>query len=225
MVRVSAAVALIATILYVFLFSPVFKIKSVEFNTQQNCLNDQKQLEKYQVLNKNILLFKSGEFSQYLESDFSCIDQIKVTKALPAKLKIEVAVQKPVAKVEGKDLAITKDGAISTTSQTENLPTIFLPAGIQTSVGQKIWDKTTLFALDVVSQLQKSDFTPQNIRIVEEGDVAVYDTTGLIALFSSLKPASIQVDSLQAILAKAKIDEAKIAKIDLRFDKPVIVNK
>ena len=213
--------AIVVAVVIAILFSPVFKIKSIEFNAQ-NCISDKNQLEKYQVLGKNILLFKSDELSYNLKNDFSCIDQIKITKALPAKLKIEIGVQKPIAKIEGKDLVLTKDGAISTSVQTENLPTIFLPSETFLQEGQKVNDATTLFALDVIAQLQKSDFTPQNIRIVEEGDVAVYDTTGLIALFSSLKPASIQVDSLQQVLAKAKIDEAKIAKIDLRFDKPVI---
>ena len=233
MVRVSVAVALIATILYVFLFSPVFKIKNIEFNAK-SCLSDQKQLEKYQVLGKNILIFKSGKLAQKLKNDFPCIDQIKITKALSTKLKIEITVQNLVAKIEGSNLAVTKDGTVNQSTQT-NLPTIFLPSEtFLPSValakdggkeGQKISDPTALFALQVVSQLQKSDFTPQNIRIVEGDDVAVYDTTGIIALFSSSKDAVFQVDSLQAILAKDKIDQAKIAKIDLRLEKPVIVYK
>lgn len=216
--------AIVVAIFFAVLFSPIFVIKSIEFNAQ-SCLSDQKQLEKYQVLSKNILLFKSDEISYNLKNDFSCIDQIKITKALPAKLKIEIAVQKPVAKIEGKDLTLTKDGAISTSIQTESLPTIFLPSSVSVAVSQKVEDKMVLFALDVAFQLQKTDFTVQNIRFPQAEDVAFYDAHALIALFSSSKAASTQVDSLQGILAKAKIDEAKIAKIDLRFDKPVIVNR
>ena len=151
-------------------------------------------MEKYQVLGKNILIFKSARLNSDLKSDFSCIDQIKTNKVFPQKLKIEITTQSPVAKIKSSDLAVTKDGTVRQSTQA-NLPTIFLP------------------------------FTPQNIRIVDGGDVAVYDTTGVIALFLPTKDATLQVDSLQAILAHSKIDEAKIAKIDLRFDKPVILNK
>ena len=112
MVRVSVAVALIATILYVFLFSPVFKIKNIEFNAK-SCLSDQKQLEKYQVLGKNILIFKSAGLESDLKSDFSCVDGIKIAKVLPQKLKIEITSQSPIAKIEGSDLVVTKDGTVS----------------------------------------------------------------------------------------------------------------
>ena len=223
MVRVSVAAAIVVAIVFAILFSPVFKINSIEFNAE-SCITDQKQLEKYQVLGKNILIFKSARLNSDLKSDFSCIDQIKTNKVFPQKLKIEITAQSPVAKIESSDLAVTKDGTVRQSTQA-NLPTIFLPAGVQAAVGKRLVDTTTLFALDVAGQLRKSDFTPQNIRIVDGGDVAVYDTTGVIALFLPTKDATLQVDSLQAILAHSKIDEAKIAKIDLRFDKPVIVNK
>jgi len=231
MVRVSVAAAVVIAVIFALLFSPIFRIKSAEFSNGQTCLSDPKQLEKYQVIGQNILFFKSSQLSQNLKNDFSCIDQVTIKKQFPRTLKIEATSQRPVAKIDGADLTVTKDGAVSQSQQT-NLPTIFLPsetfsasgasAKDAAKEGQKINDSVTLFALDVISQLQKSDFIAQNIRVVDGGDVAVYNTYGTIALFTSAKPAGLQVDSLQAILAKAKIDQNKIARIDLRFDKPVI---
>ncbi|KKS04034.1 MAG: hypothetical protein UU56_C0011G0028 [Candidatus Curtissbacteria bacterium GW2011_GWA2_41_24] len=53
-------------------------------------------------------------------------------------------------------------------------------------------------------------------------EVVIYNQQGQLAIFSSKKDKEVQVDSLQQVISKAKIESAKIAKIDLRFDKPVI---
>jgi len=66
---------------------------------------------------------------------------------------------------------------------------------------------------------------PVNVRITGHDDVAIYNQQGQLAIFSSKKDKEEQVDSLQQVISKAKIDSAKIAKIDLRFDKPVLVFK
>ncbi len=223
MLKVLAALVVLSTAVYVIFFSPIFKIKSIDLGGQQNCLYQQEQLEKYHLIGKNLLTISSSNLSQNLRSDFSCIDQIKVEKSFPSTLKIEITTQEPIVKIEGSDLVINKNGIVSKTAQSKSLPTIFLPSGVQTD--QKITDHATLFAIDIAAQLEKTDFVPQNVRIVEGGDVAVYNTQGTIALFSSAKSANAQVDSLQFALGRAKIEPTKISKIDLRFDKPVISAK
>lgn len=225
-----AAFAVVAASLYV---SPLFKIDKLDLSKNQSCITKEK-LKNYQITNQSVFVFKTNLLEQKLKADFSCAKEIRVKKIFPNKLQVEIQTFEPIAKIDASELAITRDGQVSS-NVSQNLPTIFLPSdlsakGLSTTEalvkeGQKITDPAVLFALDLTALLAKSDFAAQNIRFVENRDVAVYNTKGTIALFSTQKGAQKQVDSLQALLAKAKIDPDKIAKIDLRFDKPTIVNK
>ena len=105
------------------------------------------------------------------------------------------------------------------------IPTIFLTQSQSAQTFGKITDKNTLSALNIAANLLKSDFTPQNIRVLDQGDVAVYGNYAIVAIFTQAKNTNLQLDSLQSILARSKIDAAKIAKIDLRFDNPIVIYK
>ncbi len=82
-----------------------------------------------------------------------------------------------------------------------------------------------IFEINLASQLSRSDFSVSSIRIIENQTVAAYNFQDAVALFSPNKSLALQVDSLQQVLAKAKIDATKIQKIDLRYDNPTIVFK
>lgn len=223
MVKYLTIALILAALISAAFFFPVFKIKNIDIN-QQSCASKD-QLENYQIIGKNLLVFKSDNLTRSLKSDFDCIDKINIKKTLPSTLAIEIYQNPPVAKIDGTDFAVSKDGRITDKVSFSSLPTIFLPSNVPASQNQKITDPVVLFALEVTSLIIKADFAAQNVRVVEGSNIALYDTNGIIALFSSRKPANGQIDSLQAILAKAKIDATKIEKIDLRFDKPVIVNR
>src|SRR3989344_940548 len=218
MLKVLAGVVVVVVVAVSLAISPVFKISKIDLNQNQSCISDEK-LKNYQVTDQNILLFKTVQLQGKLKADFNCAKEVKIKKFFPKKLQIEVQTSEQIVKIDGTGLAITRDGQISSNAL-GNLPTIFLPSQTTAQDGQKITDSAVRIALEVVALLQKSDFSAQNIRFIENGDIAVYDTNGTIALFSTQKDANVQVDSLQALLAKAKIDPLKIAKIDLRFDKP-----
>lgn len=207
------------------LFSPIFKIKSAAFAKDQSCLNNSSQLEKFDVFGKNIFLFNSQNLAKDLKMEFACIDTVNIQKVLPSKLDFDIVAKQPVAKIEGTSLAATKDGLIVESPKQTQVPTIFLSYDKYAQVAGKIVDEKVLFALQVAASLIKSDFVPQNIRILDLGDVAVYGNYNIVAIFSSSKDADVQLDSLQSVLARSKIDAAKIAKIDLRFDNPVIIYK
>ena len=225
MVRVSVAVVAIVAIVYIVLFSPIFKIKSAAFTKEQSCLNESSQLDKFSVFGKNIFFLNREKLSLDLKAEFPCIDNARIQKVLPSKLNFDVVTKQPVAKIEGTNLAATKDGLLIQVPQKSQIPTIFLSYDQNVQVASKIVDEKVLFALQVAASLLKSDFVPQNIRILDLGDVAVYGNYNIVAIFSSSKDVDVQLDSLQSVLARSKIDAAKIAKIDLRFNNPSIIYK
>lgn len=130
----------------------------------------------------------------------------------------------PSAQIAQTNLFVTADGKV-VEGNFANLPQLFLPQGVQASSGQAIQDQATISAAAIAAQLLKSDFHATNIRILENGDIAIYDSAQTVAIFSSKKSEKLQVDSLQKVLAEARIGDAKIAKIDLRFEKPTITYK
>lgn len=221
MLKLLASIFAILVIAGLFAFSPIFKIKTVELSSG-DCVRDDN-LAKYYLSEKNLILLNTSKLEAELKSEYSCAKALRLTKEFPSKLKIEIESQKPLLKIENSNLVLGDDGTISE-STNQTLPTIVLPQEVNVVPGQKVEDARTLFAVQVAGLVLKTDFNTRNIRI-SDGDVAIYDAGGLIVLFTPTKPAQAQVDSLQSILGKAKIDAAKIAKIDLRFDKPVVVNK
>lgn len=62
----------------------------------------------------------------------------------------------------------------------------------------------------------------ETIKVVSPREIEVWLEEGILILFNSEKDVDIQLDSLQLILSRAKIEGKTIKKIDLRFDKPVI---
>lgn len=130
----------------------------------------------------------------------------------------------PSAQIAQTNLFITADGKVVEGSFA-NLPQLFLPQGVQAQSGQTIQDQATISAAAIAADLLKSDFHATNVRILENEDIAVYDSAQTVAIFSSKKSTKLQVDSLQQVLAEARIGDAKVAKIDLRFEKPTITYK
>jgi len=225
MVRIALTIGFIILIaLIAALFVDFTKAKTIALKGDESCLSRAK-LESYNLDKKNLLILNTNKLSKNLKTDFSCIDQVEIIKDLPDSLIINFSANPDLVKIEGTNLIIQKDGKTKEKVNEVNLPTIFLPSQSSYQKEQTVQDPIILAALEIVQFLTKSDFTLQNIRFTEGNDIAIYDTKGTVALFSSTKEASSQVDSLQSILSKAKINELKIAKIDLRFDKPVIVNK
>jgi len=66
-------------------------------------------------------------------------------------------------------------------------------------------------------------FEFKEIKIISSRQTAVLMKDGSLVIFSSHKNLENQLDSLQLILRRSKIKDKSIVRIDLRFDKPVIV--
>lgn len=197
----------------------LFRVKTVEIN-ENSCLN----AAQADYKGKLLFVLSKSSIEKELKEKFICLSQIKVSKIYPSKLKIEVLAEKPSASIAGTNFYITSDGLV-TENSAKDLPQLFLAGPLQMAPGRKITDKTYLSAAKIAALLAKSDFHATNIRVLATGDIAVYDAKEVITIFSPDKSPEEQIDSLQQVLALAKIDDDKIAKIDLRFDKPVIVYK
>lgn len=75
----------------------------------------------------------------------------------------------------------------------------------------------------LVRNLQLNLLTIDKIEVVNSRQIKVFLADGPLVIFNSQRDQQRQLDSLQFILARTKIDGKRPAKIDLRFDKPVLV--
>jgi len=209
-------VFLILVASFVFFF-PVTKIKKVNLN-EQYCLSAKSADEM--LIGRNFFGLDENKSKDKLKNKFICINEAKITKQFPSTVNVKITTKEPVAKIGDTNLFVAEDGNIIPGDKEK--PTLYLPSEIRSQLSSKITDETTLFALKLAALLIKTDYTVAAIRLTSEKDIAIYDHQGIIALFTNQKQANTQVDSLQQVLAMSKISSSKIAKIDLRFDKPVV---
>lgn len=133
----------------------------------------------------------------------------------PAEIK-GVQAQKTVLTIADSNIAVTQNGTTQeATPQDASLPRLY-------ATDFKI---NVPFAAMLAYELATSDFQVSNIRILDSETVSVYNPEDTVVIFTVKKDAKVQIDSLQKTLALAKMNATKIAKIDLRFDKPTITLK
>lgn len=72
--------------------------------------------------------------------------------------------------------------------------------------------------------LTKENIEIQSIEAVKEGYLITLDG-GKTVLFSSKKDVQSQISSLQFIVSRLTMEGRQFSRLDLRFDKPIIVAK
>ena len=129
---------------------------------------------------------------------------------------LSVQNEKRVLLIADSQTAVTANGLLKEAQEKDHLlPKLYAQ---QT-------DQNLKYAALLANELAASDFQVASIRILDSQTIGIYNRQDTVAIFSLKKGAYNQLDSLQQVLAKSKIDATKIQKIDLRFDKPVVAFK
>ena len=225
MIKLLALAASGFVMVFLAVFSPLFEIKNVTFNDDAACIKNSQKIAEDNLIGESLIFLNSQEIAQVIKNKFACIETIDVNRQFPSTVQINIQSKRPIAKIAESDFQLTKDGLLVRADDSVQIPTIFLPTNFELNAGQRLDDKNILFALEIIDNLLKSDFVPTTVRIVDEDQIAVYSNKDILVIFSTNKNPIKQVDSLQLILAEARIDATKIDKIDMRFEKPVISSK
>lgn len=225
MTNLIAVAAALFVLVFMGIYSPFLEINEVKLIDDQKCIIDSQAYIDNNLLGKNILLLSSDSIVSYFEGEYSCIDKIGINKEIPQKLLINIISKKPIVSINDSDLQITKDGLLLSAQSSLDLPTITIDNSENLKNGDHISESVILHALLLSDKLFKSDFIPSKIKVSKKDGIVMTSSKLLIVEFSTSIDPDIQVDSLQSILGKAKIDAEKIEKIDLRFDQPVVTYK
>lgn len=215
-----------------------------------DCIASQKAKEKLMSGEENIfqVLWKKEEKLIWLRQEYPCIKKITLQYRFPQKIRAEITSRTPFIEIfpypvpptlsqeatpstsaafldwsfpSSSDSGYISDeeGVIFKKSQGENLPVLFLP-NETLQLGQ--FPERSLFnhVRTIFIKL-----LPLGIDGVKGKVIAQYLVVGgqIKMVFDLKKDVERQLTSLQLILHQSKIDEKKLERVDLRFDRPVVV--
>lgn len=144
------------------------------------------------------------------EIDFSIL-----TATTAAKLKI------PQNSQPGFFL-LDKEGAVFLLVDDSPLPSVFIP---QESISLVVGQMFDLPEAQAAAKIARLLLLPAHRPVVvsPQGQIFANLEEEILAIFSDKKDPSFQVATLQLILARARIEGKIPQRVDLRFDKPVVI--
>lgn len=177
------------------------------------------------VLGENIVFLSPQEIEEKIKEELIEIDEVKIEKRLPNKLIFHLSKRKPIAVIEANSeyYQVDYQGIIlAKINQPTDLPLVVSDEIIVTADSKRIESVPILTSLSLLYQLLFSGLEVRRAEISQSRKLTLHLKTGPEVLLSLDRDLKKQVDSLQLILERAKIEGKQIMLIDLRFDKPVI---
>jgi cell division septal protein FtsQ len=240
------------TSLALFLKSDFFTTRY--FNCRQNIsdycpIKINEFIEQYR--GKNILFLNEIKIKNEIKKNFSQIKEVTVKKKFPSTLTLFIEIKKPTVIISltqnHQNFLATSSAELFTRSEdlkTEQiyldsegkmvkiieedffgglpLPTLILNA-LQENVSGPETNQQLTFAAKLVDYLVKN-ISSFEIGQIQDTKISLF-LNDIQIIFSTKNSLPKQLESLQLILSRAKISGVKYQKIDLRFDKPIVVQK
>lgn len=218
--------ALLVLAFFQLLNSNFFRIKqAICFENHSSCQSNLWLKVNSLVLGQNVLFLSPQKISQQIKDELPKIEEAKVEKKLPDKLIIHLSKRKPIAVVEvgGEYWKVDYQGVVlARVNQPVDLPLVVSNELLTFSEGQWIDEPSILAGLDYLYKLLFNGIETRRVEVVNSKELIIHLKTGATVLVSIDTGRQQEVNSLQLILERTKIEGKKIEVIDMRFDKPVI---
>lgn len=225
-IKISGFVALVAGMVF-FFRSEFWKIRKIE--CQQNgdsCTPEIWSELTSLTFGKNIIFLRTNSVIGEILDEEPTLKEVKIKKKLPDKLIFELKEREGVVALgfeTGEDFYIVdNEGVLLAKTKSSDLPLILLKEPVGLNIGEKIEEEEIIQAINFLTSLRLNLFEPKLGRIVSSQTLEIWLKENVVVLFSLKKEAEIQLDSLQLIFSRAKIEGKTTRQIDLRFDKPVV---
>jgi len=224
--------------------SDFFRVKKITCRWEGNSCPPEVWNElTFLTFGKNLIFLKKKEISKKFLNDHHIVKNLKIKKVLPNKLVFELEKRKEVAvlgfelRLEEKETTpsgkpifettkdfylVDEEGIVIKKENDSLLPLILLSEELNLNIGERVPQQQIIEAIKFLTTLRLNLLEPKVAKITPPYSLTVWLKDGEEAIFSLKKEIQIQVDSLQFILSRSKIEGRGIKKIDLRFDKPVV---
>lgn len=240
-------IILLLILTFFLIRSNIFTIKTVDVRLEKIACGDSNQIkDSSKALGQNFFLINSAKIESDLKKNYLCIKAVKISRYFPNKIKLQVFGREPyvilvVLKTEEATSSATLNqfieasgSAIISFEQGEienfvidgegiiysqnidqiNIPKIYFPDDI------KVESDLLKDVLKILERVKTFDLDTKEVKIYQRSILLVNAMPRVI--FKLDANIDTQLASLQLILAQAKIDEANLEFIDLRFDKPIV---
>ena len=178
------------------------------------------------AIGKNIVFFPTKDLVSQIKESHPLLKEVKIKKSLPNHLSFELKKREPQAALKsprGEGFWIVdEEGFLLEKANEIELSVILVEQPINLNVGEKV-EKETVWTINLLKSLKFRLLMPKTARIVSPRQIEIELDDELLVIFSSLKEVNFQLDSLQLIFSRSKIEGRNLEQIDLRFDKPVVI--
>lgn len=220
---------IVACGLILFLLGDFWKIKKVScFKNGDFCGEEIVTDLKNQVLEKNLLFLSTKSLQERILRGDLTLKEVKIKKNPPAAVMFELKKREPAVAIgselteEGGGFLITdSEGIILAKAEKSDLPLILIRDLPALNVGTKFKQEEIPRTIEILNGLRLYLFEPRVAKITSSSQVEVWLKEERKVIFSLKKEAQQQLDSLQLIFSRDKIEGRNAKIIDLRFDKPV----
>ena len=205
------------------IFATLFLVKTIKIAGEQGEVL--KGIEK--LGNQNLLLLNKEKWEKEIGKENPLLEEIEIKKNLPSEVVIEFKKRKPKAAIFDPRLQsfflIDKEGVIvERKEEEERLP--FIVAHLQNfKIGDRIKNRNINLVLALILSLEE-DLEKAKFEIDEKkGILKVTLEKNILILIDLEKEVKETVFALQILMKKFKIEGKWPKKIDLRFEKPILV--
>jgi len=216
---------ILAGIAYALLFSDIFKIKKIVVVNNQILLESDivKFLEDRNIKNKNLFLLNTDQVKKVLIDYYKRIDDVRVYKVFPSKLKIKIQ-EKPstlIWQVKDKQYLLDNNGyVISEMKEDLKMPTIIDQAELPVKIGDRIVTKDFIDFVNIVDESLKKRFglgiTVYSVNQTTF-ELKVHVNSGFYIVFDTGADVIEQLDKLSKVYQQGeKITEYVILSVNGR---------
>lgn len=179
------------------------------------------------LTNHSLLTLDLAMLRDQIYAVYPQVSRIDIQSRFPQELHVNIHTKANAAALktgpETTALVVASDNTITELTDQPNpdYPVILYAQAEKFAVGETITDQAALFSLSLASTLKEGFISFSQVKIQDPETITVQLDEGFTAVFSSALDVSRQVNTLQLILSKAKIDQTTPI-IDLRFKQPVL---
>lgn len=175
-------------------------------------------------LGKDFLFFSKPALVRQINLNYPEVEGIAIDRVLPAELAFQLTASAAQAVVKGDQYFLVNDrGLVLKVSDSPgDLPVILMDSVKNLGVGEKFIQPEIIFTIEILEKLNQRALHPTMAKIISPQRAEMWLNNGPRVTVSLAKEAGPQLDSLQVILARVRMEGRALREIDLRFDKPVI---
>lgn len=236
LVTIFLLLIVLAIFAYLFLQSDLFSINKVNFHWVRADRVPQQQMQeliKSGTLGENLITFKDKSLAEYVVDYSLTILSVDFRKQWPNELGVYITGRAPLAIVVASSSAVPAEQESFVIGETglifdlaledEILPRISLNAeGL--GLGTELSSQEVAAYLEVLKETVRYNLPLVWLDYSAEGCLTFQLRDGPVVLLNTGSEESISasVSSLRLVLEKYRIEGRKLAKVDLRFNKPVV---